>query len=571
MKCLRLFSLVLLFYLLVMFVGRVSLAQECKECTWTAGKTSVSDLSPEQKAKRLGIKLPPGYWEMWEMLPKFEPTKELSLPTRFDWRDSNVVTPVKDQRDCGSCWDFCAVGALEAMVRKYGEVEMDLSEQQILSCVTYGTGCDGGYPDQAYNHFKSPYGAIYEECMPYQADDEVPCTENSCEKWARISSYTTVSNNVTTIKQALLTYGPVSTLFAAPDTFSYYRGGCFNYAYFDLNHCMLLVGWDDTMCNGQGAWIVKNSWGTGWGVGGYAFIKYGSCMIGTGVEYPNYIYHRPYVRFENLGINDQAGGDGDSRAELGEVVRLDFTLKNLWSPLGNVNVTVSADTSGIMITDNYSYLGTLASGEIKDNSLDPMQFQVPTDFPPRRVYFTFHVEGDSGGGVIYTKDSTLEVLVGHDILLVDDDQGVDLYSNHESYYIAAFDSLKAVYDMWDKKENPDTAYNLSGFNAVIWFTGDHRDSVFSEADIESLKTFLNNSGRLFLTSQDAVEALSGSGNSLYQEFLTDYLHVGYRGNCSRYLVADYPGDEVGDTLWIYPGGVPGASNQTSKDGLVPDM
>lgn len=576
MKRFKIFFSVLLFAFLLIIMPRFSLAgdatdpgkgEEC--CSWTAGKTSVSDLSPEEKQKRLGLKIPDWYEEWWDKLPKLQATEGVTFPPRFDWRDSNGVTPAKDQGSCGSCWDFCAVGALEAMVKIYGEVELDLSEQQVLSCKTFGWGCDGAYSELAFQLFQNP-GSAKEVCMPYQADDEVPCTQTSCEKWAKISGWTAVTNNVDAIKTALLT-GPVSTSMAVEDTFQSYTGGCYNKPYFGLNHCVLIVGWDDTLC-GTGGWIVKNSWGKGWGMDGFFYIKYGCCQIGSYTYLINYIFHRPYVRFEGFGTDDSpTGGNGNGTPEPGETVGLDFTLKNLWTPLGDVEVTVTADTSGIVFNDNYSYLGDMDSKEILDNSSDPMEFYVPSDFPIRRTYFTFQVSGDSGGGVTYTTDTTLEVSVGRQILLVDDDQGVDgKGNNYEDYYMNAFDSLKAVYEIWDKKANPGANYDFSDFDILIWFTGDHRDSVFSHTDIESLMSFLDQGGRLFLTSQDAVEALSGSADPLFQQFLTDYLHVGYGSNSGKILTPGKLGDEIGDSLWIYPGGVASPQNQTSMDNLVPD-
>jgi C1A family cysteine protease len=576
MRTLKIFSLALLFSFLLLFVPRMGLVEDAPDqgteekcCSWTAGKTSVSDLSPEQKKNLHGLKLPEGYWEWRETLEKLEVPKGVTYPTRFDWRDSGGVTPARDQGQCGSCWDFCVLSALEAHVKIYGEVEMDLSEQQVLSCSTYGWGCDGAPPEIAYQYIIN-HGSVKEECMPYQADDEIPCADETCEKWAKMSHWSSVCNspNVEAIKSAIYNYGPVSTLLAAPDTFSYYRGGCFDYTYFGLNHCVLLVGWDDTLCDGEPAWIGKNSWGDDWGMDGFFYIKQGVCQIGFGTDLPHYVFHRPYVRLEDWGINDEAGGNGNGTPESGETVRLDFTLKNLWSPLGEVEVTVSADTEGIVFTDDYSNLGNMDSKDIMDNSLDPMEFYVPDDFPVRRCYFTFHVSGDSGGGVIYTADTTVELWVGKvEILLVDDDQGVDISSNYEDYYLDALDSLKAVYHVWDKKEEPDTFYNFSDYKILIWFTGNHRDSIFSDTDIESLMTFLDNGGRLFLTSQDAVEVLS-LGDALRQQFLEDYLHVGYAGNNEKPLVEGYPGDEVGDTLWIKPWGA--GDNQISKDNLVPD-
>ena len=582
MRTLKIFSLALLFSLLVIFVPIMGFAGDAPDqgtrencCGWTAGKTSVSDLSPEEKQKRLGFVLPDWYDEWWEQLEKLEAPEGAMFDSAFDWRvhegpyGTTGVTPVTDQRDCGSCWAFAGVAAVESHVKIYGEVEMDLSEQQVVSCVTPGHGCDGWYTWAVYD-FCIDVGLVDEECMPYHANDTDPCSwSDTCEKWAKLSGYTGVPNIVTNIKYALLN-GPVSSSMTVFDPFFDYIGGCWDSVNLAVptNHAVLIIGWDDGMCDGNGAWICKNSWGTNWGDDGFFYIQYNASKIGSNCLQIDYYFHRPYVRLEDFGVNDEAGGNGDGIPEPGETVRLDFTLKNLWTPLGEVGVTVSADTEGIVITDDYSYLGDMESKEILDNSLDPMEFYVPDDFPVRRCYFTFHVSGDSGGGVTYTADTTVEIWVGEvEILLVDDDQGVDISSNYEDYYLGALDSLKAVYHVWDKKDEPDTFYNFSDYKILIWFTGDHRDSIFSDTDIESLMTFLDNEGRLFLTSQDAVEVLS-SGDALRQQFLTDYLHVGYGENCGQPMVTGEPGDEVGDTLWIKPWGAGG--NQISKDNLVPD-
>jgi hypothetical protein len=371
---------------------------------------------------------------------------------------------------------------------------------------------------------------------------------------------------VDAIKNAIYNHGPVSTLMAVGETFYYYNSGCYDDHYFGLNHCVLLVGWDDTLCGG--AWIGKNSWGEDWGMDGFFYMQRGVCQIGTGSDVPHYIFHRPLVWWESCGVDDSPpGGNGDGRAQPGETVSLDFTLKNVWSPLGAVEVTVTADTEGIVITDDYSYLGDMDSKEILDNSTDPMEFYVPTNFPPRRVYLTFHASGDSGAGVTYTADTTFEVWVGDaQILIVDDDVGsAQDYSGH---YVAAMDSLKEIYDLWDTETKADPDFSFSRYRYLIWYTGDHKTDLFSQAQAESLMSFLDNGGNLFLTSQDAVEVLSGSSDPWDQTLLADYLHVGYDGENARFLVVGHQGDEVGDTLYIYPNYV--VPNQTSKDNLVPD-
>ena len=583
MKSLKIFGLILVLSLLVILVPRTGFAEDDPDqgtkqnrSTWTAGKTSLSDLSPEQKRRRLGFVLPDWYQEWWDQLEKLEAPEGAKFDSVLDWRvhqgpyGTAGVSAVTDQGDCGSCWAFAGVAQLESHVKIYGEVEMDLSEQQVVSCKTPGSGCDGAYTQLAYDLFQL-HGSVSEECMPYHANDTDPCIQHQCEKWAKISGYTAVGNDVNSIKTALLT-GPVKSSMAVEDSFQEYTSGCYNKPTFiPTNHAVLIVGWDDGMCDGSGAWICKNSWGNNWGEDGFFNIGYGIARIGSYVFQIDYVFHRPLVRLEDYGVDDAAGGNGDGRPEPGETVRLDFSVKNLWSPLGDVEVVATPDTDGIVMTDDYSYLGSMASKDVLDNSLDPMEFYVPRDFPVRRVYFTFHVEGDSGGGVIYSADTTVEVWVGQaEILLVDDDSSGGIYADYQSSYIEVFDSLLIVYDIWDKEAKGDLAFSPSEYNILIWYTGDHRAEVFSQEDIDSLTSFLDNGGRLFLTSQDAAEALTNSGDPSDSAFLTDYLGCSLESGSAiqRQAIGD-SGDAIGDGVYIYTWGVGSPQNQISRDALVP--
>ncbi len=276
----------------------------------------------------------------------------------------------------------------------------------------------------------------------------------------------------------------------------------------------------------------------------------------------------PSLFLNPFTFDDAAGGNGNGRPEGSETVKIYFTLSNQWKPLNGISVTATVDDPGIVFNDNYSYLGNLSTGGSADNSADPMEFYVTEDLRVTLVHFTLHITGNSGDDSTYlVKDAWVGKST---ILLVDDDQGTDSVSNIESYFTNVLDSLKAGYNTWDRVSHPDTSYHFSDYEILIWFTGNHRTSVFSEADVESLMSYLDRGGRLFLTSQDAVEALSASSDPEDTLFLRQYLHVGYNGTNSRHLVGGYPGDEVGDTLWIYPESTPGANNQTSMDNLVPD-
>jgi C1A family cysteine protease len=252
---------------------------------WTAGHTSVSGLSAAEKEKIHGLLPLPESMKVTG--PKFTAPAGMTFPSSFDWRALGGTTPAKNQLSCGSCWDFAAVGQLESHIAIYDQRIEDLSEQQVLDCNAYGASCSGGWQVAAYALFMST-GAVTELCYPYEAAGG-PCRQNVCTPVAWIAGYTPVANDINSIKAAVMN-GPVTTIFTAVDNFNYYHDGCYESTTSNpSNHAMVIVGWDDNMCSGQGAWIVKNSWGAGWGIDGYAYIKYGVCNIGNGVYQITYI------------------------------------------------------------------------------------------------------------------------------------------------------------------------------------------------------------------------------------------------------------------------------------------
>lgn len=254
---------------------------------WEAGYNKIMDLPLEERHKMLGLVIPDEVKKMYDTLQVQMPAVTATQAV-FDWRLLGGVTPVKDQGGCGSCWAFAATGGFEsAYLIATGEVE-DFSEQAIVSCDQFSNGCEGGWTGSAYDHFVSA-GAKDESCMPYQADDSVPCTEDECETIAYLDGYQPLPNNVDFIK-AYLALGPVSTSYTVYDDFYAYQRGCYEHADTDpTNHAVLIVGWDDNECNGLGAWICKNSWGPGFGrLGGYFYIKYGSAAIGSSSLIPFY-------------------------------------------------------------------------------------------------------------------------------------------------------------------------------------------------------------------------------------------------------------------------------------------
>ncbi len=261
-----------------------------KEEDWTfdIGKTSVSERNIEELC---GFKAPDNWWKNvdFDLI-----TTTQSLPNTFDWRSEGGCTPVKDQGNCGSCWAFGTVAPLESAIKIEEGINVDLSEQWLVSCNRDGWGCDGGWWAHDYHQWKNGQsgdtGAVYESDFPYSASDE-SCIDIDnhpyrLNDWAFIGSENGIPQR-SAIKQAIYTYGPVSAAVRATSLWEFYNGGVFNKdAPGNVNHAVTLVGWDDTKGR-DGCWILKNSWGTDWGDDGYMYIEYGCSSIGYSACYVN--------------------------------------------------------------------------------------------------------------------------------------------------------------------------------------------------------------------------------------------------------------------------------------------
>jgi len=212
------------------------------------------------------------------------------IPNTVDWRQQGMVTPIKNQGACGSCYSFSATGALEGQWKKKTGQLISMSEQQIVDCSgRYGNhGCHGGRFQSAWRYIRDAGGIVSERDYPYHP------RQGFCHKRgsnvARVTGiHDLPHNDERALTQALAQVGPISVAIdASPSSFRRYRGGVHYSANCNRpNHAVLAVGYGTE--NGQDYYLVKNSWGTSYGVGGYVKMarnRGNNCCIAMDTSFP---------------------------------------------------------------------------------------------------------------------------------------------------------------------------------------------------------------------------------------------------------------------------------------------
>ena len=255
---------------------------------YKTGITKFSDLTQQEFAK-IYLNLKYDAMAVANFNPA-HPSFSNAAPDSFDWRDKGLVTPVRDQGMCGSCWAFSTVANLEGLYYKLKGVAVDLSEQILVDCDTYDSACNGGLMEYAFQWIKEN-GMETEEDYPYTGykgsckADPSKYIDMKVTGWKKLGSSTSTWSPVDEeeIKEFLYETGPLAIALNA-NPLQTYSGGILDKTSSQcpvsgINHAVTLVGYGAE--SGVDYWIVKNSWGANWGENGYFRIRRGTGCCGV--------------------------------------------------------------------------------------------------------------------------------------------------------------------------------------------------------------------------------------------------------------------------------------------------
>ncbi|MCP4633941.1 MAG: M6 family metalloprotease domain-containing protein, partial [candidate division Zixibacteria bacterium] len=272
------------------------------------------------------------------------------------------------------------------------------------------------------------------------------------------------------------------------------------------------------------------------------------------------MYDLPLINMVSYYFDD-ASGNNNGRPEGGETVNFYLTLSNERSDAVDADLTVTADTSAVVFSDNISHWDEIPAFSNRDNNDDPITFSLPDGYETNRITLFLNFTSNNGD---YSKEFEVSFISGiPEIVIIDDDRG-DLI---EEYYTSTFDNLGITYDVWDISSQGRIGDEILDYRIAVWFTGDHiTEPVLSSDAVEDITNFLDSGQHsLFLTSQDAVQSLTERGDPGDVNLLQNFLRVSYGGRGTELLIEGEDGDPIGDEMQLVIAGNGGAANQLSPD------
>jgi C1A family cysteine protease len=277
------------------------------------------------------------------------------LPSSVDLRESGWVSPVKDQGETNSCWSFTSIAALEGNLLRDGKGEFDFSEKNLRNRHFFDSDPieDGGNADMSSAYFSRWEGPVLESDDPFDETEKISDKLPYRSQLLSAIWYT----DTTSIKNSLLENGPLQVNMMSDENFYSYETGITTYYCpnnYTLNHAVTLVGWDDNLnisnAPVDGAWLIKNSWGTDWGDDGYFWLSYADSSslnyavsfnsTGNSDEFDDIYYYDTLGTLGSFGYDNQNDGYG----------AISVTIRNDNEVISSVGVYANSHNTSCIIS-----------------------------------------------------------------------------------------------------------------------------------------------------------------------------------------------------------------------------
>jgi len=245
----------------------------------TFGFTKFSDMSNKEFRNKM---LMPKFGKESEMKPK-RAVAQAAHPGTIDWVAQGMTTAIKNQEQCGSCWAFSATETIESANLIAGKLSASnpLAPQQFVDCVTADQGCNGGLPSDAFAYvISSTAGQDTEASYPYTGEDGT-CAYNPGNVGATISSQSSISQgDEDTMWSTMKSTSPLSVCCDASN-WQNYQGGVLtsDQCTTNIDHAIQATGYNGN--SNPAYWIIRNSWGSDWGLSGFIWLEYGTDTCGV--------------------------------------------------------------------------------------------------------------------------------------------------------------------------------------------------------------------------------------------------------------------------------------------------
>ena len=454
----------------------------------------------------------------------FDDESLIDLPSSYDLRDYGWVSPVRDQGKSDSCWTFTTMAVLESYLLKNENISYDLSENNLKNLMSkYGPNGtdwdthDGGNVYMALAYLLRWSGPVNESDDPFNETGGSSPTDINPIKHIQDVLFIPVRLNyldLNQIKYAIMTYGALYTSIYADDLFQIRPDYCNNIIAVN-NHAVTLVGWDDNYPAsnfhsnppGDGAFIIKNSWGENEGYDGYWYISYYdksfasfgletiSAMAITNLEdainYQDiYQYDTLGNTYESLGFNSNTAWMANQFTAVNDNPLAAFGLYTFGNSEYFVNITVNGISKHIQegIIKGAGYHTINLEKEIELNEGDIFKIAVRLTTPDSN--FPIAIESQRNG---YSSKASANI--GESFVSIDGENWIDLaeYKNTDKNGLQIVKFYQYSYGYLLKEANVCLKAYSSGL-ANLHFSADSNASSFRKGDIIEMNIKVSNSG-----------------------------------------------------------------------------